>query len=258
MAIASVSAPIAIQSEEDVTLFDEISKLCVAISACGMQAACIGSLSDREAGRQYSVFSQPEQKFAGDEITLHEVLHGPCEQRLKRSERFKIALAIASSHLQLHSTRWARKQWESSDIHFPCSKRGDGLIMFDKPYVSADFNSDLLVEQQIPRKTDRSFAGLGIMLLELLFGVCLEDHELWQQLGFGENKTVPLYRLMVAKQWADSVEDEAGPEFSSAVLWCLNESPTTLEGDQWRKDLAYRVVLPLQNCCEWIKAKPAA
>jgi hypothetical protein len=36
------------------------------------------------------------------------------------------------------------------------------------------------------------------------------------------------------------------------VKWCLDESPATLHSDQWRKDLASEVVLPLQNCCGWI------
>ena len=94
------------------------------------------------------------------------------------------------------------------------------------------------------------------MLLELLFGVCLEDHALWEELGFQGSKQNPLSRLAIARQWADTVEDEAGSEFSAAVMWCLNESPTTLDGHEWRKDLADRVVLPLQSCCEWVKAKP--
>ena len=62
---------------------------------------------------------------------------------------------------------------------------------------------------------------------------------------------------MVAREWADLVEGEAGPDFSAAVMWCLNESPTTLEGVQWREDLANKVVLPLQNCCDWIKGRQA-
>jgi hypothetical protein len=86
----------------------------------------------------------------------------------------------------------------------------------------------------------------------------LEDNEIWQELGFERNKHNPRYRLIVARQWADDVEDEAGSDFSAAVNWCLNESPTTLDGDQWRKDLADRVVLPLQNCSEWIKVTPVS
>jgi len=89
------------------------------------------------------------------------------------------------------------------------------------------------------------------MLLELLFGAQLEEHDLWQQFGAMSTDN-PVLRLMVAKKWSDDVKDEAGPEFSSAVKWCLDESPATLHSDQWRKDLASEVVLPLQNCCGWI------
>ena len=245
------------QTKVDASLLNDISKLCAAMTSCGMKSFCIGSLSDDE-GRHYSVFSQPEQKIASDEITLHDVLLGPHKQRLKRSDRFRIGLAIASSHLQLHSTPWARKQWEAVDIRFPHSTNPVSTIMFDKPYVSACFNETLSAEGQAPRKTDRSFACLGIMLLELLFGTCLEDHELWRQPEFTENKRLPLFRLMVARQWADSVEDEAGEGYSAAVMWCLKDSPTTLEGDQWRRHLADRVVLPLEKCCDWIKARPSS
>ena len=217
-----------------------------------MQSLCLGSLSDTEADRKYSVFSQPEQKIATGEISLHGVLHGPYKKQLKQAERLRIALAIASSHLQLHSTRWARKQWEAIDISFPCRDSTSAEVMFDKPYISVDFNASLSTKERIPKKSDRSFACLGIMLLELLFGVCLEDHELWKELGFQENKGNPLFRLMVSRQWADSVEYEAGHDFFAAVTWCLNESPTTLEGDRWRQDLADRVVLPLESCCNLV------
>lgn len=219
-----------------------------------MQAACIGSFKDREAGRLYSVFSQPEQKIAGDDITLQEVLHGPRRRELKRSDRFKIALAVASSHLQLRSTPWVSKQWEAADIHFPMSSNEKATIVFEKPFVSADFNSTLTTEERSPKNGNKSFARLGIMLLELLFRTCLEDHDLWQEFG-SHNKANAIFRLMVARQWADEVEDEAGPEFSAAIMWCLNESPKSLDGDGWRQDLADRVVLPIQRCCEWIKIR---
>lgn len=244
------------QVEADDNLTTEISRLCDVMSVSGMQAACIGSFNDHEAGRQYSVYSQPEQKIAGDEITLQEVLHGPRKRMLKRSERFRIALAVSSSHLQLQSTGWASKQWEAADIRFPVQTDRDSTVIFDKPYISADFNASLARAERSLKKTDKSFACLGIMLLELLFGRCLEDHELWQRIAT-DDKANTVSRLMIARQWADDVEDEAGPDFSAAVMWCLNESPTTLEGNQWRRDLADRVVLPIQNCCEWMKAKPS-
>jgi hypothetical protein len=196
---------------------------------CGMQQdAYLGRLVDEVQGGQYRVRSQPEQRVAADEVTLSEILHRGHKPRLKRAQRFQIALKVASSHLQLHSTPWARKQWESVDVRFP--------------QTSAT---------RAPRLSDRSFGCLGIMLLELLFDAPIEEHELWQQLG-AQNTADPMFRLLVAKKWIDDVEGEAGSEFFAAVDWCLNKSPMTLDGDQWRKDLACEVVLPLQHCCDWI------
>ena len=230
----------------------EIEELCSEMSQCGMQSACLGSLTDANEGKCYSVFSEPEQKIVADEVSLTQVLHGDEKLKPVKSERFRIALAVASSHLQLQSTHWARQQWDAADIHFPKISGVNESIMFDKPYVAADFNNIPGNTTQPPMVTDRSFACLGIMLLELLFGRSLESADLWDQFGWLERKTSPLHRLMVARRWADAVEDEVGHDFAAAVKWCLNDSPTMLQGDQWRHDLASRVVLPLQNCCNLI------
>lgn len=220
---------------------------------CGMQQdACLGVLVDDIQGGQYQVRSQPEQKVVAGEITLSEVLKSDYRPRLTRAQRFQIALKVASSHLQLHSTSWARRQWEAKDVRFP--QTGTASILLDRPFVSASFEPVPPRESRMPKLADKSFACLGIMLLELLFGTRTEEHELWQQLGM-KNVADPLFRLMVAKRWADDVEGEAGPEYFSAVGWCLNKSPSTLDGDQWREDLAHEVVLPLQHCCEWINPK---
>ena len=216
-----------------------------------MQSGCLGMLVDANQGDQYQVSSQPEQKVVAGEITLRELLHPDHKPRVSRAQRFQIALKIASSHLQLHSTSWARRHWESGDVRFPHIGTNAADVLLDRPFVSANFEPELPSALRVPKATDRSFACLGIMMLELLFGAQLEEHELWQQFG-AKSTDNPMLRLMVAKKWADDVKDEAGPEFSSAVKWCLDESPATLHGDQWRKDLACEVVLPLQNCCGWI------
>jgi hypothetical protein len=186
------------------------------------------------------------------EVTLKDILHRDHKARISRAQRFQIALKIASSHLQLHSTSWARRHWETSDVRFPQAGTTSADILLDRPFVSASFKVDLPSTSRRQKATDRSFACLGIMMLELLFGKLIEEHELWQQLFTGISNDDPRARLAVAKGWADDVKDEAGPEFSSAVKWYLEESPATLHDDQWRKDSTHEVVLPLQNCCHWI------
>jgi hypothetical protein len=167
------------------------------MESCGMRSECLGILVDGNQGDQYQVSSQPEQKVVAGEITLWEILHRDHKPRVSRAQRFQIALKIASSHLQLHSTSWARRHWESGDVRFPqIGTAGD--ILLDRPFVSANFEPELPSRQRVPKVTDRSFACLGIMMLELLFGAQLEEHDLWQQFGAKSTDNAVL-RLMVAK-----------------------------------------------------------
>lgn len=217
---------------------------------------CLGVLIDDAGGCQYRVSSQPEQKLVADEVTLSELIRKGNNADLLREKRLQIALKIASSHLQLRSTPWASRQWESEDVRFPQTGCDTASVLTDRPFISADFQEASQDLAQSPKPTDRSFAGLGIMLLELLFGTEIEQHDLYKQLDSVQMER-SVRRLVVAKQWAEEVEAEVGSEFASAVIWCLTKSPTTLQGEEWRNELAYEVVLPLQNCCEWIGAVSA-
>lgn len=214
-----------------------------------MEAAFLGSLGDEGSG--YSVYSQPAQKIAAGSITLSEALHGPRKVHLKLLERYRIALAIASSHLQLQSTPWARTQWQAEDIRFPVGSSSNCTPIFDRPYVAAEFGANATSAKEKGKSSKKSFSCLGVMLLELHAEHILEDHKLWQSLpGLAADKTNALYRSIVATQWAKELEGETVEDYIAAVNWCLNESPETLDGDNWRKYLADKVVLPLQYCCK--------
>lgn len=177
---------------------------------------------------------------------LWTILHSCYQPRMQRAQRLRLALRVASSHLQLPSTSWARRPLQSQHVKFAQY----GFTATDYASVSADFEPELPLSQRVPKATDRSFASLGIILLELLFGAQLEEHKLWQHFGM-KSVDDPTFRRMVAIQWAKDVEEEAGPDFASAVEWCLNKSPTTLGGNRWRGDLAQNVVVPLQRSSDW-------
>lgn len=97
----------------------EIGDLCSEITACTGKPSCLGSLIDRDQGGSYSVFAQPDQRITADAVTLEAVIQGSFKPRLTRVQRYSVALVVASSHLQLHSTPWARKQWDARSISFP-------------------------------------------------------------------------------------------------------------------------------------------
>lgn len=106
--------------------------------------------------------------------------------------------------MKLASTPWAARQWTSHEIQFPHSSRTGASVLLDQTLVLTERSDEDRSPGQEPKQMDRSFACLGVMLIELLFDVQLEAHELWQQTGY-ENRNKDLFRLMVANKWADEV-----------------------------------------------------
>lgn len=225
--------------------------MCSIMSTCGKKAKCLGALRDETSDQTYSVLLQTPNQATSDSVTLHHLLLDTTGRKLYRSQTYSIALATCSAHLQLQSTPWATEVWTVSDINFPLE---GGTPLLEKPYINADFrHSQAASILPLAAVADRLFVCLGIVLLELCCRKPIESCELWQTLGWSEaQKSEPMYRLIVAEKWLDEVEFEEGPEMASAIRWCLHESPRVFLNEQWRKDLAERVVVPVQDCCRYL------
>jgi hypothetical protein len=225
--------------------------MCSIMSTCGKKAKCLGALRDETSDQTYSVLLQTPNQASSDSVTLHHLLLDTTGRKLYRSQTYSIALAICSAHLQLQSTPWATEVWTVSDINFPLE---GGTPLLEKPYINADFrHSQAASILPLAAVADRLFVCLGIVLLELCCRKPIESCEWWQTLGWSEaQKSEPMYRLIVAEKWLDEVEFEEGPEMASAIRWCLHESPRVFLNEQWRKDLAERVVVPVQDCYRYL------
>jgi hypothetical protein len=112
-------------------------------------------------------------------VTLESLLMRPAPGQpwtpcivLSRQERYFIALTLASSLLQLHATPWLATRWSKKDILF--LRNGPDSIIVDQPYISPQPFS----QSPTYHDTSKSISALGIMLLELCFGIALEDHEI--------------------------------------------------------------------------------
>jgi hypothetical protein len=225
--------------------------MCNIMSTCCKKAECIGALRDEISNQTYSVSLQPLSQASSDSVSLRDLLLNTTGRKLYRNQTYTIALAICSSQLQLQSTAWATEVWTTSDINFPLE---GGNPLMEKPYINAGFQHSQAANNMPPTAmSDRLFVCLGIVLLELCCRTPIEGCEWWQKLGLNDaQKSEPLYRLIVAGKWLDEVEFEEGPEMASAIRWCLHESPRVLLNEQWRRDLADRVVLPVQKCCRYL------
>ncbi|KAK4694823.1 hypothetical protein P7C71_g2816, partial [Lecanoromycetidae sp. Uapishka_2] len=89
-----------------------------------------------------------------------------------------------------------------------------------------------------------------ILLLELCFGVALEDNEIRRNFPTLDGEANSALDLVAAMQWCDrDAHDEAGQEFADAIKWCLRPSSIGLGGGKeqgWREELWAQVVDPLQ------------
>lgn len=103
-----------------------------------------------------------------------------------------------------------------------------------------------------------SIRNLGIMLLELCFGTAIEDYKLRQHMKATDEQTLQLINYAVAIQWTRDVVEEAGPEFSDAITWCLHHTPESsgVEGkdEKWREAMFAKVVEPLKYCHDQLTA----
>lgn len=199
---------------------------------------------DTDNNRQYAIHHAAE-KLCVNARTLADVLRDPTNARLNRVQRYSIALTLASSYLQLHSTPWTNGQWTPNDIYLSIDQGTNGRTTCGDPYLVTRFDTATGSATR-----DRSFSTLGIVLLELCFGRCLEEHELWQQPNYAPLQSDPMMRQTVAVQWLEDVQGEAGDDWVEATEWTLRKAPTVLKDDTWRMDFAEHVVQPLQRCCE--------
>lgn len=159
----------------------EIIDLCAAITGPASKG-WLGHISNRQ-GQQHRIriLDARQRLPASDKIqtvSLAEVLSDP---QFYEEQRLRLALKLASSVMQLHTTEWLTDFWSKSDVSFMRSKHG--VIDFDNPLIGRTFGArgyDLnCVSETLPRPTLHAsipcLFSLGIVLLELKYRRLFED-----------------------------------------------------------------------------------
>lgn len=225
----------------------EIIDLCSTIAGCQSTSHCLGLLKDNE--NQYSVFPilKPQAGADVQELTtLEAILSKTFPVTLTRRERYFIALALASSHLQLHTTPWLGCQWKKNDVFVIRDMNNPSQILIEQLYISRNFVPSSAGTLSAPVCGDFSFSTLGIMLLELCFGIPFESYTFRQQFALTSPSLQPILDHAVANQWCNSASAETGPEYAGAVRWCLDQ--TYSRKAQWRQDFVQEVIEPIRSC----------
>ncbi|RDL42220.1 uncharacterized protein BP5553_02199 [Venustampulla echinocandica] len=245
-----------------------ITNLCTKIASCPPDLPEYGSLKGDSS--RYTV--QPLCKADNEpqsHINLETLLSSSSPITITRRQRLQIALILASSHVQLHSTPWLKLKWTKKDIFFLYDAKEEANICIDQPYISRNLSKPLQQQTNqghIPSTSSAnthdfqdSIRNLGIMLLELCFGTAIEEHKLRRNLLAPDEQAVQLINYAVAIQWCRDVLEESGPEYSDAVLWCLHHHAPDCDiigdkQDKWRADMFARVVEPLRCCYDHLTA----
>lgn len=159
----------------------EISNLCAVITGPASKD-WLGRIASQK-GQQHRIRAMDHQKRLPafdtiETVSLGEVLG---DNRFGEEQRLRLALKLASSVMQLHTTDWLTDYWSKSDISFLRSSYG--VIDFDNPLIGRTFGnpsySMTTLSQNLPRPMLHAsipcLFSLGIVLLELRYRTLFED-----------------------------------------------------------------------------------
>jgi hypothetical protein len=218
-----------------------ITDLCRTLSKVKTGRRAIGLICANGSDHGYSLL-KPEHSAHTDVITLGSLLRLNTWERPDRKQRYRIAATIASSHLQLHSSGWLCSGWNKDDIHFPLVS---GKPSFEELYLRKSFD-DTQTNANNP-SFDIAFTTLGVLLLELVFGLTLEKTPYWNSYKLSDGTSNLVQDRLAAWDWAEQVAGEADERWAYAIEWCLGKWKVREADNTWRQEFYQVVIDPLRT-----------
>ena len=237
-----------------------ISNICSSLAEWNPNSADLGVLQDDEGSFRLQRGGRT-RKGPYNSISLETLLRSDSRVRLDRRQRYTVAFILVSSHLQLYPSSWLRSHYSKRDIVFVKDPDASDSFILNQPYMLQEVVTAQSKSSLQSASSDRLLSTLGILLIELCFGIALEDTEMRQQYQNADVQTpatanlAAALDLAVAMEWARSVAGEAGDAYADAVHWCLKPHMAGAKDDRWREELFTNVVLPLQYCYEQMYPK---
>ncbi|KAI1389422.1 uncharacterized protein F4822DRAFT_199745 [Hypoxylon trugodes] len=226
-----------------------IENLCDSLN--DVTASCYGYLPHEDC--RYYVYKVSDKNAATfNSITLDQIFRGQISKPPNRRQRLALSFILSSSFLQLLNTPWLSVSWAKSDITFMMDPAEPGTYALDRPHL---VYSDLAArggQTQSDEDITKSLRQLGIVLLELCFGRLLEDQPCRKKFPSVDDEAVKFtLDLAAALDWLQEVEGEEGPDYASAVGWCL----VATRPGRWRQEMLRKVVKPLEGYHQFFVSK---
>ncbi|KAL9611925.1 MAG: hypothetical protein Q9167_003448 [Letrouitia subvulpina] len=245
-----------------VTVPERINNLCSALGAADRPHpdVAVGCLVHETQRYSLHAIAKPCALSPKDIISLYDVLrHGQqtgneykAAQLLpqwSRKYRLQLAVILASTVLQLHTTPWLNEQWGGEHILF---RHGST----EAPYVSKIFSSQDAEQTESASSShpspirNKSIFCLGVLLLELSRNKPLKYF-------ITENDPPQFTDFWVARRVVEGLGDEEGINYLSATRACINcdfggrISKLSLDNDEFRQAVYKDVIVPLEEELEF-------
>ncbi|KZN89723.1 hypothetical protein EN45_083530 [Penicillium chrysogenum] len=231
--------------------YEDISDLCATIIRPSSSRDWLGFITS-EKGRQHRIRSMDyHQKLLDfnniDTVSLAQVLR---DKSFRQEQRSRLALKLASSVMQLHTTDWLTDFWSKNDILFLRSL--DATVDFNGPLIRRSFetrNMDLTdISQSLPKPWLNAsipcLFSLGIVLLELWYREVFENLK-----NEAERKMPPEFSdPLAARRLAN--EMNSGPNYKNSVLRCisgLDAVYTSLTEEKFQNEVEEKILSPLEE-----------
>ena len=241
--------------------------LCTALKkAREVRHPCYGQLIDTEdTKRQFKIYPvEPNAPDSGTWSTIslcHVLAGGKGAHPLTGLEtKVRLALAIASSVLQLSKTPWLPDTLTSQNVYF--FNRG-GIFSYDHPFLLQSFPEPAASPSpptstagagtccpQLNRNT--TLFALGILLLEIILGSTLDQlrdpHES-SLLVFGDKDKFPTFRdSMTAYRLLEERVSLISPAYKTVIERCIGCTATDdLNDGRFRQKVYDSVVMELEE-----------
>ena len=174
-----------------------------------------------------------------------------------QKERYNLSIALTSSLLQLSHTPWLQESWNKNSIVFLRAKGSSSssvtAVDVMHPYLTREHKEiNTPVRQRSGEPNDSlKIVALGIMLLEITYGVLIEDLLRLEDLGPNHMPNEASY-LQAARRWLMGKEGKGQFSFAfqEAISYCLKcfvEPGAILSDEAFAKTIEDRVWRPLED-----------
>ena len=181
-------------------------------------------------------------------------------------ERLKLAVRLASSVLQFHTSGWLQERWGKQDIYFiqRDSSQSQTPDLDTPPSLDTPVVRQSFTQEPSPPKTtietllvrcNLSLFSLGIVLIELWFWKSVESF----QADKPEADDLDITRYMTAMGLIKTIQEKAGAQFGGSVWRCIcgiDHQETRLEDNEYKNEAYLKVLQPLVKHLEFHCDKP--